>query len=316
MKLTPYLQWQKLEHPVLTARQTELWVRYVSGHNPDISGNKLLKLKYQLELALQQKYQGLLTFGGAFSNHLVATAAAAAENNLKSVGIVRGEDADPNNPTLALCQSYGMQLISVSRAYYQQRHQPDTVQQLQAQYPGYLLIPEGGTCEAAVRGISELDMCTTPAGPASLLICAVGSGGTIAGLIHGAQNTAVLGIAVVKDQSLPDKIRQFLPADRTWPEWRLVQALHQPRYGRFDQKLWQFCQSFADQGLQLEPVYTGKALYSLFELIKSGDIPTGSRLSFFHTGGLQALKGLAYKGLIPPLNSVKTDFNPTVDSEQ
>ena len=179
-------------------------------------------------------------------------------------------------------------------------------QQLSTQFPGYLHIPEGGTCEAAVRGVSELDMRNTPAGPASLLICAVGSGGTIAGLIHGAETTAVLGIAVVKDLSLPEKIKQFLPADRIWPEWRLVQALHQPRYGHFDQELWQFCQSFADQAVQLEPIYTGKALYSVFELIKSGAIPKGSRLSFFHTGGLQALKGLAYRGLI----------NPITDSEQ
>ncbi|CAI3805249.1 1-aminocyclopropane-1-carboxylate deaminase/D-cysteine desulfhydrase [Rheinheimera sp. MM224] len=306
MKLTSYLQWKKLQHPVLTGHQTELWLRYAPSDNPDISGNKLLKLKYQLELALQQKYQGLLTFGGAFSNHLVATAAAAAENNLKSIGIVRGEDADLNNPTLALCQSYGMQLIRVSRADYQSRHLPETIQQLSAQFPAYLHIPEGGTCEAAVRGVSELDMCNTPNGPASLLICAVGSGGTIAGLIHGAESTAVLGIAVVKDLSLPEKIKQFLPLDRSWPEWQLIQALHQPRYGRFDQELWRFCQSFADQEVWLEPIYTGKALYSVFELIKSGVIPKGSRLSFFHTGGLQALKGLAYRGLI----------NPITDSEQ
>jgi 1-aminocyclopropane-1-carboxylate deaminase len=306
MKITSYLQWKKLQHPVLTEHQTELWLRYAPSENPDISGNKLLKLKYQLELALQQKYQGLLTFGGAFSNHLVATAAAAAENNLKSIGIVRGEDADLNNPTLALCQSYGMQLIRVSRADYQSRHLPETIQQLSAQFPAYLHIPEGGTCEAAVRGVSELDMCNTPNGPASLLICAVGSGGTIAGLIHGAESTAVLGIAVVKDLSLPEKIKQFLPADRLWPEWQLIQALHQPRYGRFDQELWQFCQSFTEQEVQFEPIYTGKALYSVFELIKSGVIPKGSRLSFFHTGGLQALKGLAYRGLI----------NPTTDSEQ
>lgn len=298
MKLTSYLQWKKLQHPVLTDHQTELWLRYTPSDNPDISGNKLLKLKYQLELALQQKYQGLLTFGGAFSNHLVATAAAAAENNLKSVGVVRGEDADLNNPTLALCQSYGMQLIRVSRTYYQSRHLPETMQQLSAQFPAYLHIPEGGTCEAAVRGVSELDMRNTPNGPASLLICAVGSGGTIAGLIHGAENTAVLGIAVVKDLSLPEKIKQFLPLDRSWPEWQLIQALHQPRYGRFDQHLWRFCQSFADQSVQLEPIYTGKALYSVFELIKSGVIPKGSRLSFYHTGGLQALKGLTYRGLI------------------
>lgn len=306
MKLTSYLQWKKLQHSVLTDHQTELWLRYTPSDNPDISGNKLLKLKYQLELALQQKYQGLLTFGGAFSNHLVATAAAAAENNLKSVGVVRGEDADLNNPTLALCQSYGMQLIRVSRTYYQSRHLPETLQQLSAQFPGYLHIPEGGTCEAAVRGVSELDMRNTPNGPASLLICAVGSGGTIAGLIHGAENTAVLGIAVVKDLSLPQKIKQFLPTDRNWPEWQLIQAVHQPRYGRFDQQLWRFCQSFADQSVQLEPIYTGKALYSVFELIKSGAIAKGSRLSFYHTGGLQALKGLAYRGLI----------NQTTGSEQ
>ncbi|MBU0911582.1 MAG: pyridoxal-phosphate dependent enzyme [Gammaproteobacteria bacterium] len=306
MKLTSYLQWQNIQHPVLTEHQTELWLRYVPSSNPDISGNKLLKLKYQLEQALQQKYQGLLTFGGAFSNHLVATAAAAAENNLKSVGIVRGEEADINNPTLAICQSYGMRLIPVSRAYYQSRYLQETLQQLKGQFPDYLHIPEGGTCEAAVRGVSELDMRNTPAGPASLLICAVGSGGTVAGVIHGAETTAVLGIAVVKDQSLPDKIKQLLPSERHWPEWRLVQALHQPRYGRFDQELWQFCQSFAHQGLQLEPIYTGKALYSVFELIKRGEIPPGSRLSFFHTGGLQALKGLAYRGLI----------SPTADSEQ
>lgn len=303
MKQTAYLQWRNIRHPVLAAHQTELWIRYVPSHHPDISGNKLLKLKYQLERAVQQKSEGLLSFGGAFSNHLVATAAAAVENNLKSIGIVRGEEADLNNPTLALCQSYGMKLLPVSRAFYQGRFNQDLLQQLALQFPGYLQIPEGGTCKAAVVGVSELDMCNTPNGPASLLVCAVGSGGTVAGVICGAGDTAVLGIAVVKDYSLPDKIRQLLPANQCLPEWQLLQALHQPRYGRFDQKLWQFCLSFADQGLQLEPLYTGKALYTLFELIKRGEIPKGSRLSFFHTGGLQALRGLAYRGLIPTPDS-------------
>ncbi|RVT45962.1 pyridoxal-phosphate dependent enzyme [Rheinheimera sediminis] len=305
MTPTSYVQWQKLDHPLLSEHQIELWLRYAQETNPDISGNKILKLKYQLELALQQKYQGLFTFGGAFSNHLVATAAAAAENKLQSLGIVRGEEVDLNNPTLALCQSYGMQLVRVSREMYRKRHTEEVVQQLKEQYPGYLHIPEGGTCEAAVRGVSELQICTTPAGPASLLICAVGSGGTIAGLIRGSDNTAVLGIAVVQDQTLPEKIKAFLPAETQWPLWQLIQALHQPRYGHFDQKLWQFCLSFTEQNVQLDPIYTGKALYSVFELIKSGQIAKGSRLSFFHTGGLQGLKGLAYRGLIAPLDSVQ-----------
>ncbi len=312
MDLTPSLPWQNLQHPVLTDHQTELWLRYAPSNNPDISGNKLLKLKYQLEQALQQKYPGLLTFGGAFSNHLVATAAAAAENNLQSVGLVRGEEVDLNNPTLALCQSYGMQLLPVSRSYYQDRHRPEVLLALAQQFPDFLLIPEGGTCEAAVRGVSELDMVNTPAGPASLLSCAVGSGGTVAGLIRGSAATAVLGIAVVKDLSLPDKISQFLPADRNWPDWQLMPALHQPRYGRFDQQLWSFCQSFASQAVQLEPIYTGKALYTVFELIKAGKIPKGSRVSFFHTGGLQALKGLAYRGLIPITDSERSGA-PTAD---
>lgn len=292
-------EWQKLQHPDLIAHQTELWLRYTPSNNPDISGNKLLKLKYQLELALQQKYQGLLTFGGAFSNHLVATAAAAAENNLKSIGIVRGEEVDLQNPSLALCQNYGMQLIPVSRSYYKNRHQPEVLLPLARQFPDYLQIPEGGTCEAAVLGVSELDLRNTPAGPATLLSCAVGSGGTVAGLIRGAQTTAVLGIAVVQDHSLPEKIKQFLPEEQNYCHWRLVPAVHQPKYGRFDEKLWLFCQSFASQGVQLEPIYTGKALYSVFELIQKGMIPRGSRISFYHTGGLQALKGLSYRGLIP-----------------
>ncbi len=303
MKINTAPHWQKISHPLLSQHQTELWVRYTPSDNPDISGNKLLKLKYQLELALQQKYQGLLTFGGAFSNHLLATAAAAAENNLKSLGIVRGEEVDKDNPTLAMCQSYGMQLLPVSRSFYQRRHLQDSIQKLSREHPGYLIIPEGGTCEAAVRGVSELDLRHTPNGPASILLCAVGSGGTMAGLIRGADTTAVLGIAVVKDLSLPDKIKTLLPSALHQSDWKLVQALHQPAYGRFDQKLWQFCQSFAGQGLELEPIYTGKALYSIFELIRRGDIPQGSRLSFYHTGGLQALKGLAYRGLIPTAGS-------------
>ncbi len=192
-----------------------------------------------------------------------------------------------------------MQMLPVSRELYRSRHDQDLVRATGQTISRLFADPGRRHLLSRSAGVSELDMRNTPAGPASLLICAVGSGGTIAGLIHGAQNTAVLGIAVVKDLSLPDKIKQFLPADRSWPEWQLVQALHQPRYGHFDQQLWQFCLSFTDQAVQLEPIYTGKALYTVFELIKSGVIPPGSRLSFFHTGGLQALKGLAYRGLLP-----------------
>ena len=194
LKKEPFLDWQSITDPILTEYQIELWVRYAPAPNPDISGNKLLKLKYQLEQSLQLNSKGLLTFGGAFSNHLIATAAAAAQYNLKSIGIVRGSEVDLANPSLALCQQYGMHLIRVSREQYQRRHDAEYVQQLSADYAGYFLIPEGGSCEAATLGISELDMKQTPAGPATLIVSAVGSGGTIAGLVRGAADTQVLGL--------------------------------------------------------------------------------------------------------------------------
>ncbi|MFC4653423.1 MULTISPECIES: 1-aminocyclopropane-1-carboxylate deaminase/D-cysteine desulfhydrase [Rheinheimera] len=290
-------EWQLLSHPVLCKFQHQLWICQIQSQDPQVSGNKALKLKYQLAQAVQTKNAGLLTLGGAFSNHLAATAAACHSLGLASIGLVRTDAIDLGNPTLSACQQNGMQLIAVSREHYRQRDHLEWQQHWQMQFPDYLFVPEGGTSEAAVRAVSEFPLGQTPAGQADCLVSAVGSGGTLAGLIRGAGSASVLGIQVAPDPGLSNKISRL--TEGATDNWQLQPALHLPAYGKVDNTLWEFCALMKQQGIELEPIYTGKALYNLLLLIEQGLLGQGKRISFFHTGGLQGLAGLAYRGLIP-----------------
>ncbi len=288
--------WLAVVHPVLEASAVQLWLCKLHSKVAGVSGNKILKLRYPLQSALQQGYAGIVTFGGAFSNHLCAVAASCQQLGLRSIAYVRTEQVDLHNPTLAFCQARGMQLIATDRQHYRLRHQPDYLLQLQQRHPDFLLVPEGGSSTEGVRGVSQLVLEQTPAGKADLLVSATASGGTLAGLINRRQSR-VLGIAVVKDASLSAKIQQLLTAPATTP-WQLNTDFCGAGYARFSPALLQFCRELASQGIYTEPVYTGKALAGVIELVRAGRIAAGSRLSFFHTGGLQGLDGLLYRGLI------------------
>src|SRR5690606_16772049 len=154
-------EWQLLSHPVLNKFRHQLWVCHLQSPLRHISGNKALKLKYQLAQALQEKKAGLVTMGGAFSNHLAATAAACQHLGLRSAGLVRTDRLDPDNPTLKGCSAHGMQLFAVSREAYRQRSNPGWQQHWQQQFDNYLWVPEGGTCEAAVQAVSEFPLRET-----------------------------------------------------------------------------------------------------------------------------------------------------------
>lgn len=288
-------QWQLLQHPLLALHEIDLWISHLVTEEPLVSGNKCLKLKYQLSLAIQHKLKGIITFGGAFSNHLVATAAACKISGIQSTGLVRTDQLDLQNPTLQACQRFGMELHPISRNEYRQRHEAELIEQLQQQYPGWLIVPEGGTSTAAVTGVAELNLEHTPGGKADLICCATASGGTLAGIISGSTKTPVTGIAVVNDSSLPDKIMALLKNPVT-VNWQLNINHTDGGYARFSPDLLKFCLDLKEQcGLATEPIYTGKALRGLFKMIADGQIPPGSRLSFFHTGGLQGLAGLHYR---------------------
>ncbi|MDR6984208.1 1-aminocyclopropane-1-carboxylate deaminase [Rheinheimera pacifica] len=290
-------RWQPIHQPLLLQRQVELWVYQLNTAIPQLSGNKWLKLKYHIAQAQQAQKAGFLTFGGAFSNHLAAVAAMCRYHGLKSLAYVRADQLDNHNPTLAFCLQQGMQIQLLSREQYRLRNDAGFLQQLQQQHQHFLIVPEGGSSVAGASGVAELELDLTPNGKASHIICAAASGGTLAGIINGA-GCKVLGIAVVKDPSLPARISQLLHSSNNQQNWSLNTDFCGAGYARFDDSVLQFCREMAQQQLYLEPIYTGKALAGVFALIKQGYFPPGSRLSFFHTGGLQGLAGLHYRKLI------------------
>ncbi len=292
------LQWQLLVDNQLAARQVQLWIATLRCRVPDIAGNKWLKLKYHIQQIQQHNKTGILSFGGAFSNHLLALAAAGHYFGFATVGVVRSHQPDLHNPTLQRCRELGMQLLFVSPEQYRQKQQEEFLTELSRQYPDYLLVPEGGSSPLALPGLAELQLQQTPAGPASLMAMACASGGTLAGVATAHPGTSVLGISVVKDKSLPDRVRQLLPAKAS-NNWQLRHEQSGRPYGKFNQDTLQFCLQLArQQQIYTEPVYSGKALQSLMLWAQQGDFAAGSNIAFFHTGGLQGLSGLHHRALI------------------
>ena len=292
------LQWQRLDLALLPQPQPEVWICQLHCAIPAVAGNKWLKLKYHIQQIQQHNKIGILSFGGAFSNHLLALAAAGQHFGFRTVGVVRSHQPDLTNPTLQQCQQFGMQLQFVSPTLYRTKTTAALLAELQQQYPDYLIVPEGGTSAAAVQGVAELPLAATPTGPADLLCCASASGGTIAGLIVGSNGTKVLGIPVVKDASLHQKISALLPEPASQWHWQLQQELTHRAYGKFTAETLNTCLELAAQRIYTEPVYTGKALHTVLQLLTRGELAHYRRIAFFHTGGLQGLDGLRYRAFI------------------
>ena len=290
-------RWQQVHHPLLQKKNISLWLCHLHTDIPGVSGNKCLKLKYHLQQVIEQNKAGVFTFGGAFSNHLCAVAASCNYLKLRSVAYVRTDTLDSDNPTLAFCRQQGMQLIALDRSNYRQRSDQAFIAELNLSHPDLLFVPEGGSSLEGCRGVAELDLMSTPEGAANLIVSAAASGGTLAGMIN-RHNCPVLGIAVVRDSSLQTRVQQLLNQDSRDKQWQLNHQFTGKGYGHFDAQLLQFCRSMAEQNVQVEPIYTGKALAGVFSLIEQDEIANNSRISFFHTGGLQGLNGLKYRGLI------------------
>ncbi|GAB3823224.1 hypothetical protein GCM10028895_29830 [Pontibacter rugosus] len=188
---------QKLEDDLLKEQGVALWVKREDLLHPHISGNKWRKLKYNLKAAKQQGHHTLLTFGGAYSNHIAATAAAGKAYGFRTIGIIRGEEHLPLNPTLAFATSCGMQLHYISREKYRLKDEPGFLKEVQQQYGKVYMLPEGGTNLLAVKGCTEIvDDITIDY---SHICCAMGTGGTLAGIVAGlAGEKAILGFPALK----------------------------------------------------------------------------------------------------------------------
>lgn len=296
MNKKPANNWQQICDPLFDLHHLRLWLYHPAQPGDMLSGNKQLKLHYPLKIAQKDGKKGILTFGGAFSNHLAATASACKQQNMASIGLVRTDQLDGHNPTLQYCRASGMQLVPISRTDYRLRHESGWLAHLQQQYPDFLIVPEGGSSALGVQGVTELDLTHTPDGHSQYIVTATGSGGTLAGLALGNPNAGVIGIDVVNDLSLPEKIKEWCPQATNW---QLLTGYTGKGYGRFHVELLQFCLDFKQRHhITLEPIYTGKAMSALYQLIAQGAFPKGGSISFFHTGGLQGLAGLRYRGLL------------------
>jgi 1-aminocyclopropane-1-carboxylate deaminase len=262
--------------------------------HPTIPGNKWRKLKYNLAAAQAQGKTMLLTFGGAYSNHIAAVAAAGQALSLATLGFIRGEEHLPLNPTLSAATAAGMQLQYLDRDSYRRKSDPAFWQQLQQQYPLAYLLPEGGTNKLAVQGCTEIVQDISL--PYQVLCCAVGTGGTLAGIIAGlAGEKQVIGFPALKGGDfLAPEISRLVQeyAGRDYPNWHLETAYHFGGYAKLKPELIQFLRDFKQQHqVALDPVYTGKMMYGLFDLIRQDHFDPGTTLVALHTGGLQGLQG-------------------------
>ena len=255
-----------------------------------ISGNKFRKLKYNLEKAFSEGYNTLLTFGGSFSNHLAATAAAGRIHGFKTIGVVRGDEKH-QNPTIQFCQDQGMTLFPVSRNNYREKHKPYFREILKQKFGEFYLLPEGGTNLLAIRGCSEI--LTTADKEFDVICCSVGTGGTLLGLIESAQlNQKVLGFAALRHSGLEIDI-ELLTEKKNW---EINHNYVFGGYAKLSLPLIEFINNFNKNfKTPLDPIYTGKLLFGIFDLIKQNQWNWGKRVLVIHTGCLQGIAGMNQK---------------------
>ncbi|HJY64119.1 MAG TPA: pyridoxal-phosphate dependent enzyme [Ignavibacteria bacterium] len=272
----------------------ELFMLRLDLLHPEISGNKWYKLKYNLEEARKQNKNTLLTFGGAFSNHIAATAAAGKENNFNTIGIIRGEElADESNATLSRAKQNGMKLVFVSREDYRKRFREDFITELKNKYSDPYIIPEGGSNLLAVKGCAEIISDVTDS--FDFVCCAVGTGATLAGLSASlSKKQQAIGFSVLANaEFLNDNVGDFIKefSGNEIPNWKIIHNYHFGGYAHKTKALIDFIQQFEmENNISLEPIYTGKMMYGIYDLIQSGYFTRGEKIIAVHTGGLQGKK--------------------------
>ncbi|MDO1499691.1 pyridoxal-phosphate dependent enzyme [Winogradskyella maritima] len=268
-----------------------LFIKREDEIHPFISGNKYRKLKYNLIQAKRENHDTLLTFGGAFSNHISAVAFAGKEQGFKTIGVIRGEELQTkieSNPTLRFAQDCGMQFHFVSREDYRKKEEQGFIKTLKLKFGNFYLIPEGGTNHLAVKGCSEL----LNAGDADFdyICCSVGTAGTISGIINASlDHQTVIGFSALKGDFLREDIRKFASKNK----WHLNTDFHFGGYARVSDGLVDFINQFKlKMNISLDPIYTGKLVYGVMELLEQGYFKPKSKILMIHTGGLQGIKGM------------------------
>ena len=252
---------------VLKEKNIELYIKREDQIHPLVSGNKFRKLKYNLQEATNQQKKTLLTFGGAFSNHIVATAVAGTLHGFRTIGIIRGDELGKdvaktlaNNSTLRKASEYGMKFEFISREYYREKTRPQFIETLQEKHGDFYSIPEGGTNELAIKGCEEI--LTTEDSQFDYICSCVGTGGTISGIINNAKDhQKVLGFPALKGDFLENEILKYAKKQENW---ELIKEYHFGGYGKYTDELIHFINRFkSETDIPLDPIYTGKMMFGV-----------------------------------------------------
>ncbi|HET8839533.1 MAG TPA: pyridoxal-phosphate dependent enzyme [Flavobacteriaceae bacterium] len=263
--------------------------------HPTIPGNKFRKLKYNLSEAKKLGKRKLLTFGGAFSNHISATAAAGKEFGFETIGVIRGEELAKNlnktlteNSTLKFAISCGMKLHFLTREEYRHKNSEKILANLTHNFGDFYLLPEGGTNPLAIKGCEEI--LTEEDKKFDYVCCPAGTGGTLAGLINSSQpNQKILGFSVLNADFLSLETKNFVNKNN----WEIIPNYHFGGYGKVTNELVGFINRFKKKdGIQLDPIYTGKMMFGIFDLLKKNYFNRNTRILAIHTGGIQGIAGI------------------------
>lgn len=282
---------QTLRKPLLNAMGISADVLRGDKIHRDISGNKWFKLKYHLEAAIKEGKKGIVTFGGAYSNHLVATAVAAQEHQLLSTGIVRGEETVPENASVKQMKDAGMHLIYVNREEYKNKEL--VIQQFLAAHNQYHYIPEGGQSPEGIRGAGE--MLNSVHHDYTHIICPVGTGTTMAGLVNAsAGHQQVLGICALKiTDTVSNELSEYISGNTNKQNWNIRYDYHFGGYAKKTPSLLSFMNElFQEEKVPTDFVYTAKMFFAVDDLARRNYFPRGSKLLLVHTGGLQGNRSL------------------------
>ncbi len=291
----PEVEVNPVEASIFELHQVDVALKREDAIDSDVSGNKFRKLKYNLLEAMEERHATILTYGGAFSNHIAATAKAGKLFGLKTIGVIRGEELGTNlnetlqqNSTLRLAHDCGMQFEFVSRTEYREKDTDSFRESLKNKYGKFYEIPEGGTNALAIKGCAEILDETTAA--YDYIACAVGTGGTLAGIIESSlPHQNVLGFPALKGDFLEAEIKKYTQKTN----WKLITDYHFGGYAKTSEALINFINAFKEnQGIQLDPVYTGKMLFGLTDMVSNGYFSKNTRILAVHTGGLQGIPGM------------------------
>ena len=279
---------QEIFDPSFNEKKIKVFMRRLDLISHPVSGNKYFKLKYNIDYAIKSKLNTIITFGGAYSNHILATSIFSKENNLKSVGFIRGEETLPLNSTLTDAVKNGMEIIYLSRKNYRKINDEEYLNQLRIKYKKSYIIPEGGTNSLAIRGTESIIKSDEKF---EYICCPIGTGGTISGIINSSNhNQKIIGFSAIKGvKNIIDNISNNVNKDN----WNINEDYCQNGYAKISKDLIDFIYNFYEtKNIPLDAIYTGKMMMGVLDQIKKNKFTSGSNILIIHTGGIQGNRGI------------------------